>query len=240
VVAPATRNDDGSVELSFLVAPIAGAARTATVRLEQLILAGWAGRDRHAVKEHVRELATLGVNPPSAIPVFYRVGVETLTMASRIQVVGEDSSGEVEAVYIKHGDEILVGVGSDQTDRRAEAYSIALSKQMCPKVISRDVWRYEDVADHWDSLILRSYATIEGVRQVYQEGSVESLLSPGALFAKIGDGGTLPAHSAMYGGTLSAIGGIRPARSLELVLEDPVLKRTLRHTYLIETLPIVS
>lgn len=215
------------------------ASEDRTVTLNNLIIAGWAGRDMHAVQEHVRELEELGVKPPSSIPVFYRAGVETLTTAGSVQVLGADSSGEVEAVFMNDGGEILVGVGSDHTDRRAEAYSIAISKQMCPKPVSRDVWRYADVAAHWDSLILRSYATIDGVRQLYQEGPVSGLQPPETLFAKLA-GGSLAAATAMYGGTLSAIGGIRPMQTMELVLEDPVLNRTIRHIYSVEVLPIVS
>jgi hypothetical protein len=217
-----------------------GSSEPASVPVQQLIIAGWAGRDMAAVQEHVRELEELGVKAPSTIPVFYRAGIETLTTDDRIQVIGPDSSGEVEAIFIERGGELLVGVGSDHTDRRAEAYSIAVSKQMCPKPVSPEVWRYADVANHWDSLILRSYAVIDGERHLYQEGTVAGLQPPEALFAKVGAEGTLPAATAMYGGTMSAIGGIRPMQSMELILEDPYLKRSLRHSYTIAVLPIVS
>ena len=35
----------------------------------------------------------------------------------------------------------------------------------------------------------------------------------------------------MFGGTFAAKGGIRPASRFEFELEDPVLKRTIRHGY---------
>ena len=143
-------------------------------------------------------------------------------------------------MLIADGDELLVALGSDHTDRKVEAYSIAVSKQMCPKPVSPGAWRYADIADHWDSLVLRSWATIGGVRLPYQEGTVAHLLPPAALFEQLGVGSSLPAGTAMFGGTLSAIGGIRPAERLELALEDPVLGRTLTHSYAIEVLPAVS
>ena len=44
----------------------------------------------------------------------------------------------------------------------------------------------------------------------------------------------------MFCGTLSAIGGIRPATRFEMELEDPVLGRSMRHAYDVHALPVVS
>jgi hypothetical protein len=44
----------------------------------------------------------------------------------------------------------------------------------------------------------------------------------------------------MFCGTLTAIGGIRPASRFECELIDPVLQRTIRCGYDINVLPIVS
>jgi hypothetical protein len=44
----------------------------------------------------------------------------------------------------------------------------------------------------------------------------------------------------MLGGTLAALGGIRPAQRFEIELEDPVLGRVLRHGYTVETLPVAG
>jgi hypothetical protein len=44
----------------------------------------------------------------------------------------------------------------------------------------------------------------------------------------------------MLCGTLAAIGGIRPAERFEVELEDPVLGRTLRHAYAVDTLPVAG
>ena len=163
--------------IDFKIVAADGSVDTVVASLDRLIIAGWAGRDVRAVEDHVRELAALGVKPPSSIPAFYQAGIETLTTAPGIQVLGPDTSGEVEAVFVSIDGDILVGVGSDHTDRRAEADSIALSKQMCPKPVSQALWRYSDVAEHWDSLVLRSYATIDGQRLLYQEGAMSTISS---------------------------------------------------------------
>jgi hypothetical protein len=44
----------------------------------------------------------------------------------------------------------------------------------------------------------------------------------------------------MFGGTLGAIGGIRPAARFEMELVDPILGRTIRHGYDIDVLPVIS
>jgi hypothetical protein len=54
-----------------------------------------------------------------------------------------------------------------------------------------------------------------------------------------GDKG-MPDGYAMFGGTFAAKGGIRPASRFEFELEDPVLKRVIRHGYDLIELPILG
>ena len=42
----------------------------------------------------------------------------------------------------------------------------------------------------------------------------------------------------MFGGTFAAKGGIRPSTRFIMELEDPVLKRKLKHEYSIKVLPV--
>src|ERR1700683_2844251 len=110
------------------------------VTIRDLVMAGWTGRDQEAVDTHIRELAELGVAPPKSTPIFYRVSASLLTRAEDIQVMGRDSTGEVEFVLIQAGERLLVGLGSDHTDRKAATIGVTLSKQMCPKPIAAEVW----------------------------------------------------------------------------------------------------
>lgn len=211
-----------------------------SVAIDHLIIAGWAGRDSAAIEHHIEELAAIGIPRPSATPVYYRVAAETLTQSDRLVVLGGDSSGEVEPVIVSLADGLWVGLGSDHTDRKAETMGIALSKQLCGKPVGRELWRYEEVEGHWDSLVLRAYATIDGERVLYQESPVSALRTPRDLIRRHAGADTLPPGTAMYCGTPGAIGGIRPGTRFEMELEDPVLGRTLRHAYDIEALPVVS
>jgi hypothetical protein len=120
---------------------------------KKLIVAGWTGRDEAAVHHHIEELAAIGVPRPSSVPVFYRNSIGNLATAERIEVLGEDTSGEVEPVLLAMDDGLWVTVGSDHTDRKAEAMGIAISKQLCSKVIGTTLWRFDEVVAHWDKLM---------------------------------------------------------------------------------------
>jgi len=141
----------------------AGAAPL-TADIDTLVIAGWAGRDEAALRHHIEELAAIGVPRPSAVPVFYRVAAANLTQAERLEVLGPDTSGEAEPVVVATADGLWLGVGSDHTDRKAETMGIALSKQLCGKPVGTALWRLDEVEDHWDALVLRAFATIDGAR----------------------------------------------------------------------------
>jgi hypothetical protein len=211
-----------------------------TLPIDQAVIAGWTGRDPVARDKHIAELEAIGIARPATTPIYYRVAARRLTTEDSIEVSGTESSGEVEFVLIGWQGRIFVGVGSDHTDRKVETYSVTVSKQMCDKPIAPVLWELEDVATHWDQMILRSYAWIDGVRVLYQEGTLDSMLPVKELIQRgFGDGG-LPDGWAMFGGTFAAIGGIRPASRFEFELEDPVLKRSLRHGYEVIALPVLG
>lgn len=223
-----------------------GGVEKVTVEIDELVIAGWTGRDVDALNHHIEELKAIGVEPPSQTPIYYRVSAALLTQADSVQVLGVDSSGEVEPVLIAAADRLWVTLGADHTDRKVESYGIAVSKQMCPKPVGRVAWRFEDVEPHWDRLVLRSFVNDGGARALYQEGPLASIRPPRDLIAgwtatnkKAGDK-RLPAGVAMFLGTMGAMGGIRPSPRFEMELEDPVLQRKLTHAYTIKSLPIVS
>lgn len=209
-------------------------------QVREVIIAGMTGRDEKMVQKHLDELAELDIAPPSSIPIYYRVSASLLTQESRVQFVGPDSSGEVEAVLIGTPEGMLVAVGSDHTDRKLEADSIAFSKQLCPKPISLDTWRYADVADSWDDLQLVSDKVIDGVRTPYQRGTMSQVRKPEDLIGRFFDGLTeLPAGVVMFTGTIPTIGAITGADHFSMALVDPSNGRTLWHGYDAAILPNV-
>jgi Protein of unknown function (DUF2848) len=211
-----------------------------TLAIDQAVIAGWTGRDPVARDKHIAELEAIGIARPASTPIYYRVSARRLTTEDSIEVSGGDSSGEVEFVLIGWQGRIFVGVGSDHTDRKVEAYGVTVSKQMCDKPIASVLWELEDVIGHWDRMILRSYAFIDGARVLYQEGTLDGMLPVADLIERDFGGKTLPDGCAMFGGTFAAKGGIRPASRFEFELEDPVLKRVIKHGYDVVTLPVLG
>ena len=181
--------------------------RPLIAEIKDLVIAGWTGRNARALEHHIAELEAIGVSRPRTIPCFYRLGANLLAMETRLDVVGADASGEVEFVLVSLPEGLFVGIGSDHTDRKVEAYEITVSKQICPKPIGSELWRIEELKNHWDSLVLRSWTTRSGERTLYQEGSVAQMLAPEDLMRRyLKDGESLPAGLVMYCGTLPVLG----------------------------------
>src|ERR1700720_4067067 len=147
-----------------------------TLPIDQAVIAGWTGRDPVARDKHIAELEAIGIARPAATPIYSRTSARRLPTEESIEVSGTESSGEVEFVLIGWQGRIFVGVGSDHTDRKVEAYSVTVSKQMGEKPMAPVLWELEDVISHWDRMILRSYAWIDGARVLYQEGTLDAML----------------------------------------------------------------
>jgi hypothetical protein len=208
------------------------------VSASRLVIAGWAGRDHAEVEHHIRELEAIGVRRPSSVPCFYEVAAALLTTADSIEVIGEHSSGEVEVVLIQtQEDGLLVGIGSDHTDRKVEGYDVAVSKQMCAKPLGKTLWRYADVAAHWDALIARSWRIdASGERIRYQEGMLARLMHPEPLIWRAFGSTSMIPETVLFCGTQPVLGALTSAGAYELELHDPVLGRSLRHRYSVDAL----
>jgi hypothetical protein len=213
---------------------------TLSVEILDAVVAGWTGRNKAAMEKHIAELEAIGVPRPASTPIFYRVAATRLTTAPAIQVMGHDSSGEVEFVLTNIAGRLWVGVGSDHTDRVVETIGITLSKHMCEKPLASHMWPYDEVAGHWDRLVLRSHISEDGKRVPYQEGPVTTMLDPLELIKLYGTTTSLPEGILMFCGTLPAMGGIRPSSRFDFELWDPVLDRTIRHAYNVVCLPVAE
>jgi hypothetical protein len=215
-------------------------AQQRSVSINTAVIAGWTGRDPVAVEKHIIELEALGVKRPASTPIFYRVAAARLTTGDEIEASGTQSGGEVEYLLLRHDGRTWVGVGSDHTDREVEKLGVTISKQMCDKPIARQFWPYDEVAPHWDRLILRSFVVENGKRAVYQDGPLAAMLHPEDLLSRFGADGALPDDTLMFCGTLAAHGGVRATGQFAFEIEDPVLGRKIAHEYRVTTLPVLG
>ena len=211
----------------------------------EYVIAGWTGRDAAAIEHHIVELQAIGVPRPSTVPLYYRASASLLTQAATVQMLGPDSSGEVEPLLFYAQQQWWLTVSSDHTDRRVETYSVTVSKQLCPKPIARHAWRWQALADRQDELQLRSRIFEDSQWLDYQRGLFAQIRPLQSLL----DGylqGRSPSEGLFISCcTLAAIAradgvAIRPAAQMELEIYDPAQSRAIVHRYAVEVLPLVS
>lgn len=200
--------------------------------IDRVLAAGYTGRTRHLVEAHIEELKELGIGVPPHIPMLFPIIPGLLSQAGVTQVLGLDTSPEVEFVVFRTGGRDYVTVGSDQTDSVMEAQNAAIAKNLCLKSIATQAWPLDALTGHWDRLELT--LTCEG--KVMQHGALEQMMTPAQLqeFVAEHDG---PQHEGrmIFSGTMEMHGRC-PRQSVEMVitLHDPVLGRSIVHSYRVE------
>jgi hypothetical protein len=200
--------------------------------VRRMFNAGWVGRDKASLQHHIDELAKLGVPPPRHVPTLFALGNHMLTTAEAIQVHGHETSGEVEYVLLWHRGEILVGVGSDHTDRKLETHSIPKAKNICLNVLAPVVWPYAEVEDHFDSLVLESGVITGDSRRLYQRDVCGAILDPAYWIDLLQERlGALEEGLVLYSGTIGTVSGLVVGEAYDLSLQDPVMGRDIRHRY---------
>ena len=203
---------------------------------------GYAGRDQASVIAHVEELKAIGVPAPETVPSMYWIDPTRMSSATELSVIGGGCSGEVEffAVFDAEG-KMHFTIASDHTDRHLETVSVSKAKQGCSKIIGNLFWSYDDVKDHWDSITLRSWVTEPGESErLYQNGTLGGLLPPDELYAlaekdlkALKGGGAF----SYFSGTVPLVGKIAYHGSFRMELADPVLNRSMIHSYDVIELP---
>lgn len=212
-----------------------------TVRLapEAVVVAGFTARDSAEVARHVDELTRLGVARPARTPSFYLLPPSALVQAHAIDVTHGQTSGEAEIALLVTNGETLLSLVSDHTDRRAETLDIGLSKLACAKPIAGTAWPYDEVAQRWDSLVLRSWIEEDGERRLYQEGCAGTLLSPPELLDRLSFTRT-PEQFAVLTGTVPVTGGLRPSARFWAELVDPGAERSIELSYRVRVLDLLE
>jgi hypothetical protein len=219
-----------SIELNIVTGQ---GVRPRTFDFARMVNAGYVGRNQEEVRRHIEELAAKGIPGPKKTPTLYPVIARTLVSDDAIEVYGEQTSGEVEYVlFILEGEEIYVGLGSDHTDRHLEETDIPRSKQICPNVVSPNVWPLSDVEARWDDLVIRSWAVKGGEKVPYQDGRLGLLMTPRQLMDFVRSRiGTLD-NTVIFSGTLGTLtGGFVYGERFVAELLDPATNRRLELEY---------
>lgn len=209
-----------------------------SVEIQGVVLCGYTGRDQEAVKKHIEELRSEGIEPPPSVPMCYPKPPRGIEKTGVVDVQGSETSGEIEYVLIVDKDGVYAGLGSDHTDRELERLDILKSKQVCPAVVSQEMWNYDEVKDHWDDIEIRSWVTKAGERTLYQESTLSTMLLPEDLFDLVGKrvSDSLDGMVILSGTPPILTGEMIFADRFEGELYDPVLERKITIDYSIKTI----
>jgi len=211
--------------------------------VNKMVNAGFAGRNQNSVSKHIEELKKEGVPTPEYTPTIYPVSPYMITQDSTIHVLDERTSGEAEFVLMINDNKVYVAVGSDHTDRDLEKTNISKSKQICPNIISKEIWLLEDIQDIWDQLLLRSWVIAGKERKLYQEARLSALLTPESLMnfvkSKLKDNSM---HGlSIYSGTVSVLSGkILFGEGFEVELLNPINQMRLTCSYEIHSMDFLE
>lgn len=197
--------------------------------VSRVLAAGYTGRTRHLVEAHIEELKELGIGVPPHIPMLFPIIPGLLSQSTATQVLGLDTSPEVEFVVFRQDGRDYVTVGSDQTDSVMEAQNAAIAKNLCLKSIATTAWPLDALTGHWDQLELTLLC--EGT--VMQHGALGQMMTPAQLqdFVAEHDG---PQHEGrmIFSGTMEMHGRCpRAPVQMTIKLDDPVLGRSIVHSY---------
>ena len=90
----------------------------------------------------------------------FPVSVERLVCGDAIEVVGDATRARGAVALIAASAGALLGIGSDHLDG-ALADDPGRARQICAKPLARAVWRFAEVADHLEEILLRT-ETVDG------------------------------------------------------------------------------
>jgi hypothetical protein len=216
--------------------------RAGSEPLQFEVISAWNGglafRDPVQAEKHRAELRLKGIPAGGSGSTLFALTPDVVVTAEEITVIGQETSGEVEFALLLDRGRIYVAAASDHSDRLLETVSVQMSKQVCPNVISRQVWDYQEVKEHWDRLVLRSWVTVDGSRGLYQEGELAALNTVEQMLDSLEQAGARADGLAFLSGTLPTVGGeLTFGQSWEIELDDPVLDRKLTHRYTVQALP---
>lgn len=226
-----------SVLFTVSIAELDGSRSTREIAIDRSYNLGSATRDADEAVHHQEEVAKSGVRIAFDIPAprIYPIAPWAITSAASVGVQGHRTSGEVEIVIVVDADgELLVGVGSDHTDRDLERTSIVWSKQACPNILAPTLWRWRDVKDHWDACQL--WCDLDG--EPYQRCGVSIFRDPEELVRIVRERAEVPPVGfAIFSGTyVSVTGELAFGDVWSFGMEDPVLSRRIAHEYRVEHL----
>lgn len=212
--------------------------------VKRMVNGGYCGRNQDEIRKHMEEVRQLGSTEVfDEIPVFFPGGQRSYYVAGRDRSHWESKLGEGEFGILIEKNRIYIAAASDHTDRDLEKKTILKSKQITPNILSKEVWDYEDVKDHWDEITMRAWVKEGGEKKLFQETKLAALLTPDDLieFVKKRTQTDDLGGMVILSGTVGAIKGVSGFSDyFEVELIDDFLERKIGCKYNIKPIDWVK
>lgn len=222
--------------LSIEIENANGSVRPATINVGRVLNLGYATRDPAFMELHLAELRDHGINAPvpNPPPLIIPLTTAVLTMQSTVDVQASRTSGEVEFVVARTTEgELVLGLGSDHTDRELEIHNIGWSKQVAPNVLSPRFWSMSDLSPDLDDITMKSWVSDDGENwRPYQDAPARELIRPEQMVAACASKMGIPEDKVLDGaiifsGTVHAVAGLEYVPYWRVSLDDKRNKREL-------------
>ena len=145
-------------------------------------------------------------------PSVSRITNDRLTTAPEIQVLGGDTIAQAAIVLIAASAGMLIGIASNHMCIHQE------DPQLFSKPISRQVWRFQHVADHWEYLLIQLSC---GTGEMIQNGKLAEFAPIEEIIPLISsDQSSLQQGTAVLCVGLPTLKSSKPSSSYSLKLFD--------------------
>ena len=156
-------------------------------------------------------------------PSVSRITNDRLTTAPEIQVLGGDTIAQAAIVLIAASAGMLIGIASNHMCIHQE------DPQLFSKPISRQVWRFQHVADHWEYLLIQLSC---GTGEMIQNGKLAEFAPIEEIIPLISsDQSSLQQGTAVLCVGLPILKSSKPSSSYSLRLFDQEKDQVLELDY---------
>lgn len=228
--------------LEFTARSAEGYTECVDIPIQRVANCGMAARSvsEEELEQMFSTLEEIGVNKPDRLPMIAPKPAHLQTTKSEITVNSTTTGGELEFVLLPTEEQIYVTVGVDHKDDWTTDKNLHRANSTCPSVLAPEVWKLEDIRNHWDSLEIRCWTGKKMDHELYQQTTVASFLHPTKLLERVQSKISAPMPgTAIWSGTVSTERGgsvdARPDISsgdfYTMQLVDPYLNRRITHQY---------
>jgi len=226
--------------LEVTVRHLDGTSRPKSLEIARIANLGMAGRSQpegEQLDNHLEQMREAGVASPEQLPFVTPKPNYLVTTDDSIQVNSSETAGEAEFVMYPTDEHLYIGVGNDHKEYEIAPTNMHVANNTCPSVMSDEVWVFEEVADHWDEIELRSWVERDGTLELYQRAPMSAFMRPNSIVDAVAESITDPiTGTAIWSGTVDS-GGVDPFPEVVsgdfymVQLHDPVLNRRLVTQY---------